>query len=392
MPGELRITFFGTFDEHQHPRVRVLREGLTQLGHEVDVVNVPLGLDTASRVRLAAQPWRMPLLALRLIATWTRLLWLSRRTRRPDVVVVGYMGHLDVHLARLRWPRSHVVVDHMISLADTVRDRGIDRGLVARLLGLVDRAATRQADTVLLDTIAQLDELPTTHRDKALVVPVGAPKEWFDVADPDLDTADVPPPEQVAATEPVRVVFFGLYTPLQGAPTIGEAIAKVGSDNVRWTMIGDGQDRAATEAAAGDTAVTWLDWVKYDDLPGLVAEHDVCLGIFDTGSKARRVVPNKVFQGAAAGCAVVTSDTAPQRDALGDAAVYVAPGDAAALARAITDLAENRVELWRLRRAAHKTAVACFTPAAALSGLSSTLLAARTARRPAGQPASQPRS
>ena len=53
----------------------------------------------------------------------------------------------------------------------------------------------------------------------------------------------------------------------------------------------------------------WIDWVDADELPGVVAEHDVCLGIFGTTDKAPRVVPNKVYQGVASGCAVVTSDT-----------------------------------------------------------------------------------
>ena len=45
----------------------------------------------------------------------------------------------------------------------------------------------------------------------------------------------------------------------------------------------------------------------------MVASHDVCLGIFGDTDKALSVVPTKVYQGAAAGCAVVTSDTAPHR-------------------------------------------------------------------------------
>jgi len=179
----------------------------------------------------------------------------------------------------------------------------------------------------------------------------------------------------------VKVVFFGLYTPLQGAPTIGAAIAKVGDGPVRWTMIGRGQERAATEAATAGVGVTWLDWVDYDDLPRVVAGHDVCLGIFGATPKAQRVVPNKVFQGAAAGCAIVTSDTPSQRHALGDAAVYVRPGDADDLARAITTLAADRSELQRLRRAAHATAVERFGPPAVTLGLSSTLLAAHPTRR-----------
>ena len=63
------------------------------------------------------------------------------------------------------------------------------------------------------------------------------------------------------------------------------------------------------------------------ELPALVAGHDVCLGIFGSAAKAARVVPNKVFQGAAAGCALVTSDTPPQRRVLDGAAVLVPPGD-----------------------------------------------------------------
>ena len=124
------------------------------------------------------------------------------------------------------------------------------------------------------------------------------------------------------------MVFYGLYTPLQGTPVIGAALSRIAGAPIEVTMIGSGQDAAATRAAAAaNPAVRWLDWVPAADLPALVAGHDVCLGIFGTGDKALRVVPNKVFQGAAAGCAIVTSDTAPQRRALGDAAVLVPPGD-----------------------------------------------------------------
>jgi SAM-dependent methyltransferase len=69
-----------------------------------------------------------------------------------------------------------------------------------------------------------------------------------------------------------------------------------------------------------------------------------------------------VFQGAAAGCAIVTSDTAPQRRALGDAAVLVPPGDPEALAGALLRLAGDRAELARLRERARRLAVDHFAP------------------------------
>ena len=87
------------------------------------------------------------------------------------------------------------------------------------------------------------------------------------------------------------------------------------------------------------------------------------------------MVPNKVFQGAAAGCAVVTSDTAPQRAALGDAACFVPPGDGAALAAALRRLADDRDELARLRRAAAERATRDFTPSAVVTELRARLAA-----------------
>jgi glycosyltransferase involved in cell wall biosynthesis len=108
----------------------------------------------------------------------------------------------------------------------------------------------------------------------------------------------------------------------------------------------------------------------------LVASHDVCLGIFGTGDKALRVVPNKVFQGAAAGCAIVTSDTAPQRRALAEAAILVPPGDPDALAAALLRLATGRAELIRLRQQAHQLAQQQFAPEQIVAPLAHQLVPA----------------
>jgi glycosyltransferase involved in cell wall biosynthesis len=173
-------------------------------------------------------------------------------------------------------------------------------------------------------------------------------------------------------------VFYGLYTPLQGAPVIGAALAQIAGAPVEVTMIGHGQDEAAAKtAAAANPGVRWLDWVPAADLPALAASHDVCLGIFGTGDKALRVVPNKVFQGAAAGCAIVTSDTPPQRRTLGDAAVLVPPGDPQALAAALVRLAGDRAELARLRRQARELAEREFAPGQIVAPLARRLAAPR---------------
>ncbi|HJQ43015.1 MAG TPA: glycosyltransferase, partial [Jatrophihabitantaceae bacterium] len=130
--------------------------------------------------------------------------------------------------------------------------------------------------------------------------------------------------------------------------------------------------------AAANPHVIWLDWVDSDELPALVAGHDVCLGIFGTTPKASRVVPNKVYQGAAAGCAIVTSDTPPQRRTLGDGAVFVPAGDDAALAAALTSLASDSPRLAALRSAARARALERFTASAIVEPLLARLRAEAT--------------
>ena len=352
----MRTIIFGTYDTAMHPRIATIAEGLAARGFEVTECNIPLGLSTADRVDMLAKPWKAAGLAARLGSRWLRLAARARRLGRPDVVVVGYLGHFDVHLARLLYRRGKVpiVLDHLISAANTAKDRRLDGGMKTKVLRLIDAAALRAADIVVVDTEEHLEIVPERYRSKAVVVHVGAPTPWHEAA---------VEPSAGADRRPLKVVFYGLYTPLQGTPVIGDALGRLAGTPIEVTMIGRGQDEAETKRlAAANAAVRWVDWVPAAKLPALVASHDVCLGIFGTGDKALRVVPNKVFQGAAAGCAVITSDTAPQRRVLGDAAVLVPPGDPAALAGALLRLAEDRETLLKLRDAARQLAAERFTP------------------------------
>jgi len=379
----MRTVIFGTYDTAMHPRIATIAEGLAARGFDVAECNIPLGLSTADRVDMLAKPWKAAGLAARLGNRWLGLAVKARKLGRPDVVVVGYLGHFDVHLARLLYRRGKVpiVLDHLISAAGTAKDRRISGGgLKTRLLTLIDSAALRAADIVVVDTEEHLETVPEKYRAKAVVVHVGAPAPWFAAAQCAAAQHEAAAEPAAAPGAPLKVVFYGLYTPLQGTPVIGEALGRIAGAPVEVTMIGRGQDEAETKRlAAANQSVRWLDWVPAAELPALVAAHDVCLGIFGTGDKALRVVPNKVFQGAAAGCAVVTSDTAPQRRVLGtvpqeSGAVLVPPGDPAALADALLRLAEDREALLKLRHAVRQLAAERFTPEQVVAPLTSRLV------------------
>jgi glycosyltransferase involved in cell wall biosynthesis len=379
----MRTIIFGTYDTAMHPRIATIAEGLAARGFDVTECNIPLGLTTADRVDMLAKPWKAGGLAARLASRWFGLAVKARGLGqhglgRPDAVVVGYLGHFDVHLARLLYRRGRVplVLDHLISAANTAKDRRLDGGLKTKLLRLIDAAALSAADIVLVDTEEHREIVPEKYQSKVVVVPVGAPAPWHRAAVAQSAAAE----PSADSSGPLKVVFYGLYTPLQGTPVIGEALGRIAGAPVEVTMIGRGQDEAATQqAAAANTSVRWLDWVPAAELPALVASHDVCLGIFGTGDKALRVVPNKVFQGAAAGCAVITSDTAPQRRVLGtvsqeSGAVLVPPGDPAALADALLRLAGDREALLKLRHAARQLAAERFTPEQVVGPLTDRLI------------------
>jgi glycosyltransferase involved in cell wall biosynthesis len=369
----MTMLFFGTYDRRRHPRVTVLMEGCRRLGDEVIECNVPLRDSTHSRVAMLFRPWRAATFAVRVALAWRRLIRRSRATPKPDAIIVGYLGHFDVHLARRLWPETPILLDHLISLADTAADRRSSSRIVHRVLQRVDRAAMRAADVVIVDTEEHRDLLPGDLGRPVVVVEVGAPSQWF--ARP-----------TATAHARLRVVFFGLFTPLQGVETIARAIGMLTDAPIDFLMVGTGQDYdAARRLAAGNAHVTWLEWVGGDELPAIVASHDVCLGIFGTGAKALRVVPNKVFQGAAAGCAVVTSETPPQRRALGDAGIFVPPGSAESLADTLTTLQRAPQTVWRARQACFDRARVRFTPEAVTAPLYDVQTAHRS-RLSAGLP------
>ncbi len=364
----MRILAFGTYDVAAHPRVGVLLTGLALQGHRVTELNRPLGIGTAGRVEALKSPRGAARFAGRLLSRWLSLASGSLRcrgTRRPDAIVVGYLGHFDVVLARLLFPRANILLDHLIFAADTAADRRLDGGAKSALLRALDLLALRCATTIIVDTPDHRALVPENLQDRAVVVPVGAPDAWFEARNIRgvCAVSDISP----TATRRPSVVFFGLFTPLQGTPTIARALRLLDERGVTCdvTLIGGGQDEAECRdilaGLSGSVGITWHDWVAAAELPAVVAAHDVCLGIFGDSPKAGRVVPNKAFQGMAAGCALVTSDTPVQRAILKDAA-FVRAADPEALADRLAEIVENPEALEDLKRRAARRADAAFRP------------------------------
>lgn len=360
----MNVTFFGTYDTKTTPRIQVIIDGLREHGINVHECNAPLRVSTAERVAVLRQAWRVPMFVARILWAWLKLAMLSRSVPSKGPVIIGHLGHFDIHLARRLFRKRQIILDYMISGASTAHDRRINGSLKNKLVSLLDDAALRAADVIILDTQEHHDALPKRYYKKGVVVNVGADNKWFATASRQ--------PLGKKTPKRTRIAFFGWYTPLQGTPIIGRAFTLM-KEPAEVTMIGSGQDLAETKEFASEASeginITWLDGVDPDELPAMVAEHDICLGIFGTGPKASKVVPNKVYQGQAAGCVIVTSDTPPQRRVLGNTAFYVPTGDSNALARQLDQLIREKTRLAALRKVSLRFAQQHFTPKQVVSPL-----------------------
>jgi glycosyltransferase involved in cell wall biosynthesis len=156
---------------------------------------------------------------------------------------------------------------------------------------------------------------------------------------------------------PFEVLFVGKLIPLHGLDTILAAAALV--PEIPFRIVGDGQLAPLLEQRPPN--VEHVEWIPYPELPAVYQRAGCALGIFDTGQKAARVIPNKVFQALACARPVITADTPAARELLTDArdALLVPPGDPAALANAVRriagseEVAEGLAEQGRATYEAH---------------------------------------
>jgi glycosyltransferase involved in cell wall biosynthesis len=278
-------------------------------------------------------------LAVRMVVAMATVAWRVATARRPDVIVVLFPGQLDMlaagPVARLR--RIPVVFEYFISMHETmVTDRRLvaPGGALAGVLARVDRVSARLATVVVADTDADADFIAaTTGVDPAsvAVVPIGP------------DPAVYAPAGNDAEPVPGRVLFYGTFIPLHGIDTIVAAASDPRCAGLEFRLVGRGQLRPDIERLVAGTGapVTLAEPVTPQVLATEIAAAEVCLGVFGTGDKTARVVPNKVLECLAVGRPVITADTPAVRDALGDAVVRVPAGDPGALAAAVRSLVDD---------------------------------------------------
>lgn len=360
----MKVCYFGTY-EAGYDRNRILISGLRQNGVEVIPCHVPLWEGLEHKTGSLKHPWRLAKLAASVALGYIQLLVRYARTPDHDVVIVGYLGHLDALLAKpLAWLRDKpVVLDVFISLYDTlVLDRQLfgQASVAARAARALDRWCCRAADLVLLDTDAHI---------RFFADVLGLPREKFRhiLAGAD-DTVFYTTKRKAAIPSPFVVFHYSKFAPLHGiAHLLDAAEALRNESDIRFLLVGSGQLEQEVERRVGALNLPNVElrsWMQPEDLRETIQDAGACLGIFGDSGKAGRVIPNKVYQCLAAGGAVITRDSEGARELLtdGDNALLCKAADGAAIAAAILRLKMNPVLQQRLRRRGREVFLRRATP------------------------------
>lgn len=335
----MRVCMFGTY-EAGYDRNQVLMRGMREAGIEVVECHVPLWETMRYKTSAFKGPAQYVVIAAKLTLAYVQLCFRYLLARPHDIVLVGYLGHFDVFPARLlSWlRRKPLVFDAFVSLYDTsVEDRKVfQRGsLSATLLRLIDRWSCKLSDLVLLDTNQHIEYFC----------------EEFDLDPSKFQRVLVGADPAYAAEEPVApredrfvVLHYSKFAPLHGMPYILDAANQLRDDpEIVFKIVGGGQTFAASKAYAerlGLENLELIPWLEPEQLRQAMREAHVCLGIFGDTPKARRVVPNKVYQCLAAGAAVVTGRSPASEELLvdGEHALLCEMASGKAIADAILDL------------------------------------------------------
>ncbi|HEY2773513.1 MAG TPA: glycosyltransferase [Candidatus Binatia bacterium] len=358
----MRAALFGTYNRF-HSANRIAAIAARAAGFELVEYHEPLWEETRDKDAAYFSIRSLAVLAGRWLAAAWRLARAWRRTGGAPVAIVGFNGQLDVLLLRVLGFRHgpRIVFAPLVSLTETlVEDRRVyeEGSWAARALEALDRLTCRAADVVVVDTeqhrrwfVRELGVDPS----RLLVCHLGADPEVFlevhDSTRAPRDGRERARPHREDATgeaRPLEVLWFGQYLPLHGLDVVVDAVGRLAARDgfagrYVFTFIGTGPQRARIEAGLRATRadVRFIDWVAYEDLPSRIAAADIVLGIFGSSQKAAMVIPNKVYEAAAVGAAIVTADTEAIREVFeGGREVVLCRADGLALADAIESLAE----------------------------------------------------
>ncbi len=319
----MRVCYLGPFDP-EYPRNKVIIKGLRKNGVEVIECNARSNYNLINYAKVLEKSEML----------------------NYDVIMLGARGvyyNQPLMLCMKHFTKKPIVFDAMLTLYETEvidRQRVHSESVKAKLMYLLDYLALRNANLVLSDTIAHAKYYSCLYN-----IQFNAFRRVFVGSDDETFYPRIYKKEN----DSFLVMFWGGFIPLQGVKYIIEA-ANLLKDygDIKFELRGFGQTYYETleiSKSLGVKNITFSpSWIPYSELPGFIAEADVCLGIFGETGKAKRVVPNKAVEALAMRKSLITGDSPAAREVLSseENCILVPMADPKAIANAILELKQNK--------------------------------------------------
>ena len=258
------------------------------------------------------------------------------RTSRSDFIVLSHPSQLNLLVC---WPflvatGKRYAIDFYVSLHDTlVKDRAFveEKSFLARCLRFLDSATIRFADKIIFDSESNAKRfLSRSSRSRGdCIVLYPEPPEFFSEA----------AQKQIEKTR--DVIFIGHFSPLQGIETISQALCDKRLERYKFTIVGSGPSSEERHLSSLGENVNWIRHLDYAELPEVISQHRVSLGVFGLSEKAASVFPNKVVESLYCGVPVITRDGEISENFSKTGCITIPPGSKESLVVAIADFLEN---------------------------------------------------
>ncbi|MCX8008880.1 MAG: glycosyltransferase family 4 protein [Patescibacteria group bacterium] len=303
----MKLCFFGMYNKH-YARTSTLREGLRRLGVEVneiqeEIPNERMELpEDFTLQKVIHRIWRKVFCLMRLSIR-------SHRICVSDAIIVLHPGHMELPLAFLvaKIARKPLLFDSSISPYDTMfvgRSIAKRTSWKANLVKCIESFLLKLPDKIFVDTDGMgkflKQELHISEK-KLFTVPLGANNAIYK-----------PSQNKTRRSDRIQVLFFGLYNPMHGAPTILEAARLLkNQDHIVFIMLGDGylkEDFISYATKHNLNNVQFIRFVPERELVTHIQNADILLGVFSKSPVFERVIPNKVFAAVACKKPLITAD------------------------------------------------------------------------------------
>jgi glycosyltransferase involved in cell wall biosynthesis len=206
----------------------------------------------------------------------------------------------------------------------------------------LERFLYRHADRIMVNSPGFIDHVTGRGAHSVELIPNGADPKMFDPADNG---------DSFKKAHHFQGKYVALYAGAHGMSNdlgvvLEAAKLLTARPEIQIVLLGDGKEKANLQVQAAEMGlvnVTFLPPVAKSGMPGALAGTDACIAILKPLDEYKTTYPNKVFDYMAAGRPVVLAIDGVIREVVEGAGcgIFVPPGDAGALARAIGVLASD---------------------------------------------------